>query len=68
MMRSLVPGSLRRRGRRDSEPAVSELLSELILQENALRVIADSEGEPGGGQAPTSGPKPTQTPNDQSHH
>ena len=63
-----VPGSLRRRGRRDSDSPVSELLSELILQENALRVIADSEGEPGGGQAATSGSKPTHTPNDQTHH
>ncbi len=41
---------------------------ELILQENALRVIVDFEGEPGSGQAATSGPKPTHRPNDRSHH
>ena len=68
MMRFWVPGSFRRRGRRDSDSPVSELLSELILQENALRVIVHSEGEPGGGQAATSGPKPTHTPNDHSQH
>ena len=68
MMRLWVPGSLRRRGPRDLDLAVSELLFELILQENALRVIVDFEGEPGSGQAATSGPKPTHRPNDHSHH